>query len=128
MWLYPILTTGIGFVAFAYLTPRCFILARRPGVPTNTKRLTLGLGWLCADLLLGRAQTLAQLAVSRGWLDPSVRSWILTWGISILVLLVLLLGGFALWLLDRVFKDVHRDEQLVSVMITSPVVDVKASD
>jgi DNA-binding CsgD family transcriptional regulator len=128
MWLYPLVAIAIALVLFVYLALRCFILAWRPGVPMNTKALTLALGWVCLVFIALMTQGLGQQLVERGWFSDSARTWMFTWGSSILATFSLSVAALALWLLARVFKNVRRDEQLVDVMITSPLVDVKVSE
>ena len=127
MWLYPIVAMSIAMIAFVYLAFRCFTVALRPGLQSNTKRLILAVGWVCIVFIALVTQGLGQQAVERGVFAASAREWMFTWGTSILATFSLSIAGLNLWLLTRVFRSVHRDEQLVSVMITSPLVDVKAS-
>ena len=128
MWLYPIVAMSIAIVAFIYLAVRCFRVALRPGLESNTKRLFLAVGWVCIVFIALVTQGLGQQAVERGVFPVSARDWMFTWGTSILATFSLSIAALNLWLLTRVFRNVHRDEQLVNVMITSPVVDVKASE
>jgi DNA-binding CsgD family transcriptional regulator len=128
MWLYPIVAMLVALITFCYLAQRSFRVAFRPGLPTNTKRLILALGWVCIVFIALIVQGLGQQAVERGWLPELAQEWMFTWGSSILATFTLSVAALNLWLLTRVFLRVQRDEQLVSVMITSPVLDVKASE
>src|SRR3712207_308105 len=128
MWLYRIVVMGIAMVAFLYLAVRCFRAALRPALPANTKRLVIALGWVCVVFIALVAQGLGQQAVRQGWLEPAASDWMFSWGTGILATFSLSVAALNLWLLTRVLRNVHRDEQLVNVMITSPFVDVKASE
>ena len=128
MWLYPMLSVGLVVVAFGYLTVRAFLLGMKAKPSSNTRRLSFALGWVCVVFTALGIQAFAQQAVLKGWLPQEAMDWMFTWGTSILATISLSVAGLCVWLLSRVLVRVYRHERLVSVLIDSPLVDVKASE
>ena len=128
MWIYPVVTLMLMISLFAYVGARSFLYGLRDGMPTNTRRLSLALGWVCLAFVAIAIQGSAHQAVRRGWISSDVQDWVFSWGVSILATICLSVGVLCLWLVSKVFARVRYDEHLVSVMITSPVVDVKTSE
>ena len=128
MWIYPVVLTALLLATFLYVAVRSFLYGMHASAPPNTRRLALALGLVSVSVVGISAQGFAQQAVIRGWLPLSVREWLNTWGASVIASILLGLAVVCLWLISRVFARVQRDEKLVSVMISSPVVDVKTSE
>ena len=128
MWIYPVVTLILMVSLFAYVGVRSFLYGSRDGMPTNARRLSLALGWVCLAFVAIAIQGSAHQAVRRGWISSEVQDWVFSWGVSILATFCLIVGAVCLWLVSKVFARVRYDEHLVSVMIQSPVVGVNTSE
>ena len=128
MWIYPIVVLPLVIAVFIYVATRSFLYAVQEGVPPNTHRLALALGWVSIIFVAIALQGFGHQAVERGWFPLSFRRWMFSWGVSIIATAAFYAAVVCLRLVSGVFAKVQRDEKLVSVMITSPVVDVKTSE
>src|SRR5688500_4173280 len=120
MWIYPVAILILMISLFAYVGARSFLYGLGDGMPTNTRRLSLALGWVCLAFVAIAIQGSAHQAVRRGWITSEVQEWVFSWGVSILGTFCLLVGVICLGLVSKVFTRVRYDEDLVSVMIASP--------
>lgn len=124
--LIALLTVILAF--FGYVAVRSFAYAASQSRQANTQRLSLALGFVCVTFVLIGIQAWLHQAVRVGWLPDSLHDWLFDWGTLIIGLIALALAGVCLWLVSNVFSRVQRQERLVQVMITSPLVDVKVSE